>query len=313
MLNIDTEWWRRNQEAIEARLAPVRQVADGVIYRGTRTRQRVVVLKDDGALFLYFLVGQEEVQSRMQLDAPLHLWSPYSQFAMLSLLWQPQPQRVFIIGLGGGRIPLYLHHVLSKAEILCAEIDADVIEAAGSFGFMPDARLKAQHEEGRALLAKQADGSLDILMMDAFEGLGGSPRALSTVEFYALCRQKLSPQGVMVVNMLPDDPLLEVKKRTLLSCFPEVYHAVEQERGNCVMLAMHSASGLSREDMQARARRISEDYAFTFPLREHAAVIEREQVLEMGPGLLHDPAPKQGRNDPCACGSGLKFKKCHGA
>ena len=22
--------------------------------------------------------------------------------------------------------------------------------------------------------------------------------------------------------------------------------------------------------------------------------------------------PKQGRNDPCACGSGKKYKKCHG-
>jgi len=22
--------------------------------------------------------------------------------------------------------------------------------------------------------------------------------------------------------------------------------------------------------------------------------------------------PKQGRNDPCACGSGRKYKKCHG-
>ncbi|MEQ1949641.1 MAG: SEC-C metal-binding domain-containing protein [Bryobacteraceae bacterium] len=24
-------------------------------------------------------------------------------------------------------------------------------------------------------------------------------------------------------------------------------------------------------------------------------------------------APKAGRNDPCPCGSGKKFKKCHGA
>jgi uncharacterized protein YecA (UPF0149 family) len=24
-------------------------------------------------------------------------------------------------------------------------------------------------------------------------------------------------------------------------------------------------------------------------------------------------APKLGRNDPCWCGSGKKFKKCHGA
>ena len=46
-----------------------------------------------------------------------------------------------------------------------------------------------------------------------------------------------------------------------------------------------------------------------------------------GPDCQHDPAghehaplvetyrrdmPKLGRNDPCFCGSGKKFKKCHG-
>ena len=28
---------------------------------------------------------------------------------------------------------------------------------------------------------------------------------------------------------------------------------------------------------------------------------------------LRDAAPRVGRNDPCPCGSGKKFKKCHGA
>jgi hypothetical protein len=28
---------------------------------------------------------------------------------------------------------------------------------------------------------------------------------------------------------------------------------------------------------------------------------------------FHRNAPKVGRNDPCPCGSGRKFKKCHGA
>jgi len=41
-----------------------------------------------------------------------------------------------------------------------------------------------------------------------------------------------------------------------------------------------------------------------------------------GPDCDHDHAPaepyrraepKLGRNDPCHCGSGKKFKKCHGA
>lgn len=53
---------------------------------------------------------------------------------------------------------------------------------------------------------------------------------------------------------------------------------------------------------------------------------ERLEILGAIPGLLHDlhearplpepfrrEAPKVGRNDPCPCGSGIKYKKCHGA
>ena len=28
---------------------------------------------------------------------------------------------------------------------------------------------------------------------------------------------------------------------------------------------------------------------------------------------IHNRQPKVGRNDPCPCGSGKKYKKCHGA
>ena len=34
---------------------------------------------------------------------------------------------------------------------------------------------------------------------------------------------------------------------------------------------------------------------------------------EAGPHQVKRDAPKVGRNDPCPCGSGKKYKKCHGA
>jgi preprotein translocase subunit SecA len=32
-----------------------------------------------------------------------------------------------------------------------------------------------------------------------------------------------------------------------------------------------------------------------------------------GPEPYRRDEPKRGRNDPCPCGSGKKYKKCHGA
>jgi preprotein translocase subunit SecA len=33
----------------------------------------------------------------------------------------------------------------------------------------------------------------------------------------------------------------------------------------------------------------------------------------VGAGVAANPYADIGRNDPCPCGSGKKFKKCHGA
>ena len=39
---------------------------------------------------------------------------------------------------------------------------------------------------------------------------------------------------------------------------------------------------------------------------------ERPQVARKGGGTVEHRAAKLGRNDPCFCGSGRKFKKCCG-
>lgn len=43
--------------------------------------------------------------------------------------------------------------------------------------------------------------------------------------------------------------------------------------------------------------------------RENAALLASGRT---GPAPLRRAAPKRGRNEPCHCGSGLKYKKCHG-
>jgi preprotein translocase subunit SecA len=40
--------------------------------------------------------------------------------------------------------------------------------------------------------------------------------------------------------------------------------------------------------------------------------LSRGEKTKMVPVVLHKDEPKIGRNDPCHCGSGLKYKKCHG-
>ena len=47
-------------------------------------------------------------------------------------------------------------------------------------------------------------------------------------------------------------------------------------------------------------------------IREEGLWVYDGQVIAKGVPVRH-AEPKPGRNDPCSCGSGKKYKKCHGA
>jgi hypothetical protein len=47
-------------------------------------------------------------------------------------------------------------------------------------------------------------------------------------------------------------------------------------------------------------------------LRTLERIKKRRQYGSEGPAMFRPPRPKPRRNDPCYCGSGKKFKKCHG-
>ncbi|MDQ5980681.1 MAG: preprotein translocase subunit SecA, partial [Verrucomicrobiota bacterium] len=49
------------------------------------------------------------------------------------------------------------------------------------------------------------------------------------------------------------------------------------------------------------------------PAGEAPAAAPAEQEIKLPAVTIRREAPKVGRNDPCPCGSGKKFKNCHGA
>ena len=42
------------------------------------------------------------------------------------------------------------------------------------------------------------------------------------------------------------------------------------------------------------------------------STVHRPPSRPLQPAAVHRTGPKVGRNDPCPCGSGVKYKKCHG-
>lgn len=191
--------------------------------------------EDDDSVSLHFEL--HSIQSRMQRDDPTALVLGYTRLMMGSLLLQPTPQRVLMIGLGGGSLPKYMHHHLPLADLTVVEINPHVIALRERFAIPPDG------DRFRVLLGDGADHvahltvPVDLLMVDGFT-YDGQPEALCTADFYATCRLAVAPRGVLVVNLQADDPLTPVYRARLTQAFDgEVLALRSKDGGNVVVMA----------------------------------------------------------------------------
>jgi len=67
---------------------------------------------------------------------------------------------------------------------------------------------------------------------------------------------------------------------------------------------------IGRGDFAVTNRDRKTVFSFRMPSLERIDFTKR--ALPAGSLQVPKPSPKVGRNDPCPCGSGKKFKKCHG-
>lgn len=205
--NIHTAWQAANRAAINARLQRLRTAPDGTLYTQISDGYFLVVTKAEGHIRLWTLAmarpNTNWVQSQLNLNEPLRLSLAYTQAAMLALLWPKRLDRFYSVGLGGGSMPLVLHHYFPDAQIDCAEINTGVVEVAEAFFALPldDERLHVAIEDGAAYLAQQGDAPpYDIIFCDAYLDDGRMPGHLTSEPFYARCRSRLTTYGVLAVN-----------------------------------------------------------------------------------------------------------------
>jgi len=198
------------------------------------------------------------IQSAMCLDEPNRLVLEYTRAMMLFLLFNPAPQRVLMIGLGGGSLPKYGYHHLPDTDITVVEINPAVIALRETFAVPPDGpRFRVLCGDGaehvRAVRHSEDDSPrYDVVLVDGFDP-GGQPEALCTQDFYDACRAALHPDGVLVVNLDSDPVATEPLLARIEHAFDSPPHTVLTEGGtNRIALA---ASAVQQQRAHAQVRR----------------------------------------------------------
>jgi len=116
-------------------------------------------------------------------------------------------------------------------------------------------------------------------------------------------------QGIGLVGYGQKDPLVEYKKESF-DLFQAMLDRIDtttiRSLFNLQVVAEESPEEIQRRRLAARRRG---SMRFTGPNQGAAAAGEEAGKIK----TIVRSEPKVGRNDPCPCGSGKKYKKCHGA
>jgi len=231
----------------------------------------VVTENEEGLRTLRFEKGGAR-QSVVKVGDPDHIELPYARVAMVGLAFCEKPQRVLVVGLGGGTIPGFVHKHYPDTVMDVVDIDPEVVQVAKRFfGFREDATMRAHVADGRKFI-EECQQPYDIIMLDAF-GTDNVPYRLATVEFLRAVRRALTPSGLVVGNIWCRyaNPLYDAMVRTYQEAFDELYLFDVRGAGNRILVGLPRAERLGREELARRAKRISKEKQFRFDLGELVA------------------------------------------
>jgi len=267
--------------AISRRLNTLNELPDGILHDQITALHHIRIIKDAGQIQFYFVDPSSGAldgpMSRIELERPLRLLAGYTQAAMLTLLWNRAPARVCLLGMAGGRLALLFHHYFATTVIDNVDIDPAVIPIATKyFGIIFDERQRIAIQDARAFLSAEASQRYDIIVMDAFRDASDELNHLATRQFYQVCQRRLTPGGVLCVNMLKSDRLFFEKIKTFMSSFR---HVVIAELKRSLVLFGNQRRQLTHQQIVANAAALQRRHAFDFAFEERAAALQSARAI----------------------------------
>lgn len=202
--------------------------------------RNILVEEKRGLRCLKFNVRSSKTQqSCMLVDDPQRLVFNYTKMLFSSLLVNPNPERILIIGLGGGTMSNTLHQLFPSASITNVEIDPAVIKVARDyFGFFENEKITSVVQDGRIFMKRAAlkKQKYDWIILDAFNG-DYIPEHLLTKEFLQETKHLLSSNGVLSANTFSVSDLYNFESATYKAVFGDFFNVRNSKNSNRIILA----------------------------------------------------------------------------
>lgn len=240
-----------------ALLLPLVQTADAKIIHRERSMYSTILVDQRGTIIcLQFSVRRDQRnQTCMDRSAPRKMVFPYAKMMMMGLLLVPEPERILVVGLGGGTLPVALSELYPDTQIDAIEIDPAVKMVAETyFGFRENDHLSVILQDARVFTkrALMRETRYDLIMLDAFNG-DYIPEHLLTREYLEETRGLLSENGVVAANTFAISRLYDHESTTYREVFGTFYNVRSRVSANRVILASNGELP-DRETLAERGR-----------------------------------------------------------
>jgi spermidine synthase len=226
------------------------------IYRERSLYRDIVVYEENDLRCMKFGIHNGGRQSCMSQKEPDLLVFDYTRMLLGALYLKPDPERILIIGLGGGTLPTTLKKIFPESRIDCVEIDASVAKVASRFfGFAPREGLKVIVEDGRVYVkrAQRSGAKYDLIILDAFDQVY-IPEHMLTREYLQEVKALLDEGGILAANTFSRTKLYASESATYFDVFGRYYNL---ERANRVIFAKNGSLPEMAE-IEANAERLEE-------------------------------------------------------
>jgi len=256
---------------VEAGIKPAMGVANnGLLYEGQTLCGLTRITQDPHGMRILRFGQNGPRQSVVKLGDLNYLGLPYAKSAMIGLAFTDPINRILVIGVGGGSIPMFLRKHYPSAHIDVVDIDPQIIALAKQyFNFAEDSLLHAYAQDGRTFI-ENVQKPYDLIFLDAFTA-AGIPYHLATKEFLLATKKALKSSGAIVTNLWSTpsaNSLYKPMLRTYQEVFGEVFTLRVFGAGNKVVIALPRLKGITLKSITHLAQQITEQNSLTFNLSE---------------------------------------------
>ena len=241
-------------------------MSESVIHRSVTDDGVVEITQDQHIRSLYF--GNDAKQSSIDLSQPQRLVLSYTRAMMSCLIFNPEPQKVLMIGLGGGSLARFLLHHYPACLIDAVEIRRDVVKLAHGYFCLPEkTNLRIYQGDAAEFLINQDDqfSGYDLILVDAFNH-DGVADSVKQSHFFSSCYDRMNNNGLLSVNLWKDQAehctnTIHSLERAFDNTLLEL---PVKDKGNLIMLAAKDKNSIQLSNIKQTARNLEEKLGVEF-------------------------------------------------